>query len=284
MSFFSVVIPTCNRPQMLESCLEALRPDHQICGVPYEVVVTDDGQPGVATLIERKYPWVRWTQGPRRGPAANRNHGAQLATGRWLVFIDDDCIPAADCLAAYERAIRAHLDARAIEGAIHSDRDVVGDLAECPVNTEGGAFWSANVCVERTLFHEIGGFDEAYRLAAHEDQDLFYRIKARTKVPFARDAHVTHPVRFATLRKLIADTPGRNEAWIYFALKNAASLNYSTKADIVGAAFMAHLRCGFREAKQGHPKKLTYHALMLLAGVPLQAISLLGAPPLQNRR
>ncbi|HTA21832.1 MAG TPA: glycosyltransferase family A protein [Polyangia bacterium] len=280
MTFFSVVIPTCDRPDMLASCLDSLEPARQLCPVPFEVIVTDDGQRPVASLVETKYPWAKWTQGPRRGPASNRNHGARLAIGRWLVFIDDDCTADADCLASYDRAIRANPACRAIEGAIHADGDCSGDLEECPVNTEGGLFWSANICVERAFFHEAGAFDEAYRLAAHEDQDLFCRLKARTCIPFASDARVTHPVRTMRLGKMIADTPKRNEAWIYFAVKNAASLNYATKADILRAAYMAHLRGGVREAARRHPKKLTYHALMLLAGVPLQVLVLASAPPL----
>ena len=48
--------------------------------------------------------------------------------------------------------------------------------------------------VERALFAELNGFDQRFRIAAHEDQDLFLRIKKHTVVPFIAEAAVSHPV------------------------------------------------------------------------------------------
>ena len=72
---FSVVIPTCNRPETLARCLRCLE------GTEAEIVVTDDSNnEATGALLKREFPAVRWIHGPRRGPAANRNCGARAAT------------------------------------------------------------------------------------------------------------------------------------------------------------------------------------------------------------
>src|SRR5581483_8798563 len=92
----SVVIPTRNRDQTLERCLALLGPqvDEAI-----EVIVTDDGRSdGTRQLVESRFPFARWTPGPQRGPAANRNHGASLARGELFMFLDDDVEPSPELI------------------------------------------------------------------------------------------------------------------------------------------------------------------------------------------
>ena len=79
---FSVVIPTYRRHQQLGECLDCLalyfdanarRPQGPII----EVIVSDDAHEEELRLgLQQLYPWCRYVQRPRRGPAANRNHGA----------------------------------------------------------------------------------------------------------------------------------------------------------------------------------------------------------------
>src|SRR5665213_3286620 len=102
---FSVIIPTCNRNDLLRKCLDLLAPSNQTID-NYEIIVTDDSKDGIAKdLIKQDYPWVCWVEGPKRGPAANRNNGAKTANGDWLVFIDDDCLPDKNVLNCYKNGI-----------------------------------------------------------------------------------------------------------------------------------------------------------------------------------
>jgi glycosyltransferase involved in cell wall biosynthesis len=97
----SVIIPTCDRTESLARCLEQLRGGA-------EVIVSDDGQTtATRELISARFPNVKWYQGPRRGPAANRNHGVRHAVGEWLAFVDEDCIPDETWLEEIARAISA---------------------------------------------------------------------------------------------------------------------------------------------------------------------------------
>jgi len=164
----------------------------------FEVIVSDDGKNNEAkALVADHYPWAKWVEGPKRGPAANRNCGAKLAKGEWLVFTDDDCLPDVNWLKAYKDAIIQHPKCKAFEGAIlPDDWDLLKkDMAECPVNTTGGCFWSANIMVEKDLFWEVGGFDEQFIIAAQEDQDLQNILLPKTVISFVPAAQVVHAVR-----------------------------------------------------------------------------------------
>ena len=111
----SVVIPTRDRNEQLARCLDRLAPCAQsLSHDQYEVIVSDDSAHAAAReLLFDRYPWVRWTGGPRRGPAANRNAGARVARGEWLVFTDDDCLPEFGWLEGLAGAFNPNPDAPA---------------------------------------------------------------------------------------------------------------------------------------------------------------------------
>jgi len=195
--YFSIVIPTCRRNDLLARCLESVRPGAQTAEAAcYEVIVTDDGRnPGADAMIREKFPWAKWVQGPSRGPAANRNNGAHQAAGEWICFIDDDCIASAGWLAAFREAARDEsLDL--MEG-----RTTIPDKTDNPFqhavhNKSGGAYWSCNLAIRRARFLEVGGFDEDFLEAASEDMEFAHRFHAHQyRSKFFPEALVLHPVR-----------------------------------------------------------------------------------------
>src|SRR5262245_49467004 len=83
----SVVMPVYNAEATLEECLTRLG---QSTFEDFEVVVVDDGSTDRSAEILARFP-VRVVPSPGRvGPAAARNLGAQVATGKILFFIDSD--------------------------------------------------------------------------------------------------------------------------------------------------------------------------------------------------
>lgn len=197
----SIIVPTCNRPAALHSCLAAIQTAVQCLPTgTCEVIVTFDGeQAGQADLGSGG---IRFVRGPKRGPASNRNNGAAQATGEWLVFIDDDCVPAHDILAAYVHAIRPGVFV--YEGKTTCSEGLRSALAYAPVNTDGGCLWSCNFMIQREAFRQIGGFDEGFPYAAMEDVDLRERLKsAAYEIRFVPAAVVDHPARkLSGLREL----------------------------------------------------------------------------------
>ncbi len=196
----SVVIPTCNRVDLLKKCLMRLSPDCQgITSDMYEVVVSDDSTDEETGKVVEKSGnnWLKWVAGPRRGPASNRNNGARSAQGEWILFIDDDCLPDAGILKNYIRSIERNPGILVFEGCIKADRPKRHFLEESPVNETGGYMCSCNIMIKKDYFENgLGGFDEKFPYAAMEDVDLGERIKKDNQaVLFVREAYVIHPWR-----------------------------------------------------------------------------------------
>lgn len=192
----SVIVPTYNRNDLLDKCLEKLSPACQtLNSEEYEVLVLDDSKENKAKeLVENKYPWARWVSGPKKGPAANRNYGAKNAKGDWFIFIDDDCLPLPELLRTYYQAIISGKYS-ALEGAIISDREKQRFDEEAPVNLKGESFWSCNIAIKADVFWRINGFDEDFPFAHMEDIDLYRRVKQVTQPFFLENAKVLHPLR-----------------------------------------------------------------------------------------
>ncbi|MFM6509421.1 MAG: glycosyltransferase family 2 protein, partial [Dolichospermum sp.] len=137
----------------------------------------DDGYQSTAQeMIEQNYPWVKWVAGPGKGPAANRNNGAKYATGEWLAFTDDDCLPDPQWLASYGEAIANNKSYLVFEGRTYVDRPRKNLAETSPINESGGYLWSCNFSIQKQLFESLGGFDERFPYAAMEDVDLRLRL------------------------------------------------------------------------------------------------------------
>jgi GT2 family glycosyltransferase len=265
----SVIIPTCNRIDLLKKCLDNLHSSMQSVSLElYEIIVTDDSKENIAkNLLSKNYYWVKWVEGPKKGPAANRNNGAKNASGEWLIFIDDDCIPDQNLLSEYLSGINKNPGCLAFEGAIYPNDEKLlkKDMAECPVNTSGGYFWSANICIHANLFKEVGGFDENYLIAAQEDQDIYLRILPRTNVFFLNKCIVIHPVRIASLQKKIKDfnTSCKNYA-VFFAKNKRNSYFHEMRKNL-----WVYFKKSLINLVQFRFKSAVFNIISICMGVPV---------------
>ncbi|MDB5243615.1 MAG: glycosyl transferase family 2 [Spirosoma sp.] len=266
---FSVIIPTYHRNDLLAKCLACLKPTEQTLDVMhYEVIVTDDGHYSTAEeLIRIEFPWVYWVQGPKKGPAANRNNGAKAAQGEWLVFTDDDCLPKSSWLEAYWQMINQERSIKAMEGKISPDfwNELAKDMSECPVNVNGGCFWSANICLQKNLFYNLGGFDEQFLIAAQEDQDLYLRVKAYTTVEFVANAEIVHPVRITSIMYKIKNMSRDLSNWMKYAYKHDYLYK---KQGIISFGFSIHASTIRKDLLNRMYKKVLLSSLYILFGIP----------------
>ncbi|RPI57318.1 MAG: glycosyltransferase [Chloroflexi bacterium] len=205
----SVVVPTCNRPEMLGRCLAALR-DQDLDPTEYEIIIADDGAGnGDATrrLVEesarlRGGPGLRYLPlAEQRGPAAARNAGWRAARGDVVAFTDDDCVPTPGWLSA---GLEAFYD-----GVAGASGRVVVPLPSRPTDYElnaGGLnrskFVTASCFYRHDALRLAGGFDERFGQAWREDSDLFFTLLERQngggqhlRLVHVPDALVIHPVR-----------------------------------------------------------------------------------------
>jgi GT2 family glycosyltransferase len=241
------------------------------------VIVSDDGKNNEAkALIEKNYPWVKWAEGPKQGPAANRNNGVKQSGGSWLVFTDDDCLPDNNWLMAYAKANINFPDCHAFEGAIIPDdwNLLEKDMAECPVNIKGGCFWSANIMISKKLFSAIGGFDEQFKIAAQEDQDLQIQVLKKTGIVFIKDSMVVHPVRVLDLSKAFRQVKARTRNYLYYASKNFEWLGYKNTKQIAWKSGLKIQATVFTQnLKKRHWKKalLSFYNFLIYLPVYIKA-------------
>jgi glycosyltransferase involved in cell wall biosynthesis len=176
----SVVVPTRDRPEALERCLEALR--HQ-ARAELDIVVVDDGSVDDAAVRETvaRHTQARILRLEGKGPAAARNAGIRATTSAVVLMTDDDCIPEPDWARTLADSILEH-------GA-----DAVGGLTMPPpwasaaaratevvvrhVEETSGLVITANLGCRREVLLAFP-FDESFPLAAGEDRDWSARVRA----------------------------------------------------------------------------------------------------------
>lgn len=270
----SVIIPTCDRNELLGNCLLRLSHAYQsIAENEYEVVVSDDSKENIARdFIAHNYKWVKWIEGPKKGPAANRNNGAKYAMGDWFIFIDDDCIPDRNLLYAYQKGIETYPNISVFEGSIYPDswKLLKCDMAECPVNTTGGCFWSANICIEKTLFKKVGGFNEKLIIAAQEDQQLKLDIeRSMNTIFFLKNAKVVHPVRIVSLRKKLSRIHVASKNFCIYANTNRQLLGYTSASRFLKSQIKVHVRQAFVYLKAKKGKSFINELAWICWGIPL---------------
>jgi glycosyltransferase involved in cell wall biosynthesis len=188
---FSVVVPTYERHVLLTRLVERLA---QQSWRDFELIVIDQS----ATLwADRDRDFgldIAYVNTDVRGPGFARNTGANLSLGSIIAFIDDDCEPSQDWLAAAQQefAIR---DIVGLEGLVVSDRASDPEWrAVTNEGFEGIGFMTANLFLRAETFHAINGFDVAFGdVPFREDTDLGWRAQQLGSIPFSRAAWVFHP-------------------------------------------------------------------------------------------
>lgn len=199
---FSIIIPTYNREEQLLACLDKLAKEYQQFNPSeYEIIISDDN---FSSETKISFPSgienIRRIKGPSNGPAANRNNGAKQASGDWLIFIDDDCLPQNNILDSFFTAIKNRNENEYVfEGKIIADRLQERFDEEAPINIKGGCLWSCNFCIKKEIFYTIGMFDEFFPYPSMEDSDLNIRLSSTYPIVFSEKAIVVHPWRRVAL-------------------------------------------------------------------------------------
>jgi HAD superfamily hydrolase (TIGR01662 family) len=203
---FDLVVPTIGRPG-LATLLVTL---DESGGVrPNAIVIADDrrnpssplGLPDLAHLSPR----VVAVGG--RGPAAARNAGWRRCSSPWVVFLDDDVVPAAgwlDDLAA--DLLGCTVDVAAVQGRVTVPLPVDRPPTDYERNVAGlqSAVWiTADLAVRRQALVAVGGFDERFPRAYREDTDLALRLMDRGWRLTRGVRRVSHPVGPSTWRTSI---------------------------------------------------------------------------------
>jgi len=209
----SVIIPTYNRAKLLMRALNSVARQTRPAD---EIIVVDDGSTDhTADMIARHYPNVVYLKQENKGVSAARNRGIRAATGEWMAFLDSDD-------EWLDQKLETQID-QLYANATSSTADGLADLPQqagifnlqykiCHteeiwyrkgrrVNQKkkhekaGGHIFRrclplccispSSVIIHRTIFENIGLFDEA--LPACEDYDLWLRVCAAYPVLYIEE-------------------------------------------------------------------------------------------------
>ena len=180
--YVSVVVPAHNEAEYLARCLDALHAQ-DYPRAACEIIVVDNASTDATADIAGHYA-VTLVHEPVLGVARARNAGLRAAKGEIIAFVDADCIPCREWLAALVEG-NAAPEVGCFVGEITgtpTDRWVARCVqarqfisqrallsAPLPVAATG------SIAFRRAVFESIGGFDESFRYG--EDADFTWRLQ-----------------------------------------------------------------------------------------------------------
>ncbi|PSR28947.1 MAG: hypothetical protein C7B47_03075 [Sulfobacillus thermosulfidooxidans] len=202
----SVIIPQYRKPELTIQCIKSLQkwliPSRNI-----EVIVVDDASPDdSAFIVSQACPNVRVVKNPKNyGFAKTCNHGASIAMGEWLIFLNNDTISTMDWISPMLQAAMQPnvglVGAKLLfpNGTIqhagvwfsaehplpiapfHRYYEEPSDLPEANQSGPISAVTGACILINRDYFWTLQGFDEEYYMSL-EDIDLCLKVHSTGKI------------------------------------------------------------------------------------------------------
>ncbi|MEM1111627.1 MAG: glycosyltransferase family A protein [Pseudomonadota bacterium] len=167
----SMVMPV-HDAQHIDAALESLlaQQDGSELAGKLELIVVDDGSSApLALRVTARFAQARVVRQPRRGPAAARNRGLQLARAPLVGFLDADDILLPGALARLLHILAHNPNLAAVHGTVRSFQTGGHPGASYPGYNLGA------LLARREALEAAGGFDE--QLQRGEDADLFKRFR-----------------------------------------------------------------------------------------------------------
>ncbi len=197
MPFFSVIIPSYNRAQLLPKAIQFVL--NQTFN-NYELIIVDDGSVDKTKETIESYfvhPQIKYIYQTNKGVCAARNTGARNAVGDFIVFLDSDDEVSPNWLQDF-----FILSQKESFDVIFCDMEEVTDsgerkavLAKKPYANRNvqGIFLAGAFAIKKWLFDEIGAYDE--RLKFGENTELGIRLRTRgVHMGFTETCHFFYKV------------------------------------------------------------------------------------------
>lgn len=196
-TFFSVIIPTYNRPELLKDAIQSVI-DQTFSD--FELIIVDDHSTDNTKEVVDSFCDERikyFLNDHAKGPGGARNAGLFRAKGEWVAFLDSDdmWLP--------KRLELLHEKTREIDNSVgliytgltNYDFDNEQEISSVVPEKEGwiqrellyknyiGTFSVVTILTD--LLKRVGGIDE--RFYCFEDCDLYVRIAGLSKVVFIKE-------------------------------------------------------------------------------------------------
>ena len=250
----SLVVLNYNGRQWLEQCLTAA---HTQLSPQDELILVDNASDdGSVDLVRARFPRLQLLALERNlGFAGGNNAGARIASGSYLVFLNNDAVPQDGWLAALKnpfdrdrsvglttsRLVYLH-DPSTIDSAgdgylraggafkrFHGEPSALGAASGEVFGACGAAFM-----IRRSLFQELGGFDDDFFMV-YEDVDLSYRARLRGHRCFYVSNAVVHHAGSGTLKRA-------SDAAVFFGQRNLEWTYWkNTPTPLLLRTFVSHV-------------------------------------------
>lgn len=207
--FFSVVIPTYNRADILAKTLEALF-NQSVEKVDYEVIVVNDGSTDntarVINQFKKKHRNLVYLKQKNQGQGMARNNAIKIARGKVVIMIGDDIIPTHDFLYEHQKfhylypeensavlgftAWHPELKINAFMDWMVNGSSVFGKFGGHQFAYEKlhgkklanyNFFYTSNISLKRSLLLRYP-FDSHFSSYGWEDIELGYRLEKQAKL------------------------------------------------------------------------------------------------------
>lgn len=195
MGSISVIIPTYNRLFRLKQVITALEAQ-QYSHHAFEVIIVSDGSTdGTHDYLQQLVTplTLQWVTQKNSGPAAARNNGVRLATGEYILFLDDDVVPQPQLIAEHMRMHQNSDQEVVVLGPMLSPEgfsmapwvrwEQAMLMKQYAAMQRGDwvptarQFYTGNASLRRSHILAVNGFNENFRRA--EDVELAYRLAER---------------------------------------------------------------------------------------------------------
>lgn len=195
----SVVIPTYNRKDILEKCLQSLfNQTYSLSNC--EIIVVDDGSTDttnevIKSVSNNSLCAVKYFTQEKKGPAAARNVGIRNAEGEIILLLGDDILASKHLLEEHMKFHESEGENVAILGHIQwslklrltpflkylEDGNIqfAYSLIKDPNNLRYNYFYASNTSLKKAFLLKNGLFDEGFPYAAYEDTELGYRLQKK---------------------------------------------------------------------------------------------------------
>lgn len=287
---FSIVVACYNQRDFVKAAVEsAISQPHP----SKEVIVVDDassdGTPEVLDEFAASVRLVKFAK--NQGALAARNHGASLASGEYLVFLDGDDAFMPWTLEVYERLIAA-LSPKIVIGERYYFRGETPDMAaeKTPARIDfvDYACWfekdrkvefgASNLVVERNTFWEVGGW--TLGIFHFDVTDLMLKLgtSGRTLVILA-PATVCYRIHTANITNSVA---GMLQC-AHLALKKEKAGEYPggrkevlARAMCLGGPILFWIAKGLRTGRYSEVLKLAASGWFMILGAIVRRVLALG--------
>lgn len=201
--FFSVIIPTLNEEKYLPTILKSLSVQ---TFRQFELLVVDanskDGTQKVYEQYKKHFPSARLFQSEKRHVSAQRNLGARMAKGQYLIFFDADVDMGPTFLEEIHIAALKQKFVFATTWVVPDSQESVDEMMilmsnlgiELINSLQKPTMWGFNIMIKRDVFYKLKGFREDTKIS--EDHDLAIRaVKKNYKLTILREPQLIMSLR-----------------------------------------------------------------------------------------